>query len=153
MEPEYSTVPLTDLTERRSQLTSLNTTSPLTDDRSRPRAFSPFAVMLPLTLPAERSPSDAAPVSDTSPETLFACSSFGVSVVVTLPLTDSARTVPRTPETFSAPDTECTSRADDGGTVTVKSTETPSPRRLRGEKLPSCSARISTRPARSSTTT
>src|SRR5919112_3124 len=99
--------PLTDFTDRRSQLT---------DDRSRPRAFNPFAVMLPLTLPADRSPSDAAPVSETSPETLFACSSFGVSVVVTLPLTVSARTVPRTPVIFTDPDTEWTSSAADAGT-------------------------------------
>jgi hypothetical protein len=39
-------LPLTDLIVSRSQVTSLRITSPLTDPRSSPRAFRPFAVML-----------------------------------------------------------------------------------------------------------
>jgi len=92
--------------------------SPLIEPKSSPCAFSPLAVTLPLTLAAERSPSAAAPVSDTSPEMLFATSSFGVSVVVTFPLTVSARRDPWTPVTLIDPDTECRSTDADDGTVT-----------------------------------
>ena len=69
MLPAYSTLPLTDLTLSRSHVTSATSMSPLTDPRSRPRAFRPFAVTLPLTLAAVRSPSAVMPVSETSPDT------------------------------------------------------------------------------------
>src|SRR6185295_662136 len=118
MAPAYSTLPLTDLTPSRSQVTSLTLTSPLTDPRSRPRAFSPFARTLPLTLLADRSPSAVTPVSETSPETVLAASSRGASTTVTSPLTVSARKEPWTPVTLTDPDTECRSTETDAGTVT-----------------------------------
>ena len=66
--------------------------SPLTEPSSSACALTPLAVSVPLTVPADRSPSIETPDSVTSPEMLFAASTFGVSVVVTLPLTVSART-------------------------------------------------------------
>src|SRR5580692_4421881 len=102
--PEYSTFPLTDFMPTRSHVTSVRMTSPLTDPTSSPRDFTPFAVTLPLTPPADRSPSDAAPVSETSPETDFALSRRGVSDIVTLPLTVSARNAPCTLATLIVPE-------------------------------------------------
>ena len=67
-------------------------------------------VMLPLTLPAVRSPSAAAPVSETSPDTHLACSRFGVSrrrdVAADGLGADGAAA---RPVTLSVPETECTS--------------------------------------------
>ena len=119
MEPAYSMLPLTVLPSRRSHVASMIVTLPLTDPRSRPRAFSPFAEMLPLTLVAERSPSVVTPPTDTSPDTLFASSNLGVDAVITSPLTLSARTAPCTFESFTVPETDFTSMAADAGTATV----------------------------------
>jgi len=119
MPPAYSTVPLTVFTPRRSHVTSLTLMSPLTDPRSTPRALSPFARTLPLTLAAERSPSAVTPVSETSPDTVLAVSSRCASVMPTLPLTVSARSEPWTPVTLTAPDTEWSSAEADAGSVTA----------------------------------
>src|SRR5919201_2256987 len=119
MLPEYSMAPLTDFAPNRSHVTSLITTSPLTELNSRPCALTPLPLTLPLTLPIDTSVSVDTPEKVTSPETLLASSSFGVSVAVTFPLTDSARTTPRTPVTFTEPDTEWSSTETPLGTVTV----------------------------------
>ena len=106
MLPEYSMAPLTDFAPSRSHVTSLITTSPLTELNSRPCALTLLPRTLPLTLAIDTSVSVDTPENDTSPDTLLATSSFGVSVNVTLPLTVSARTTPRTPESLTDPDTE-----------------------------------------------
>ena len=77
-----------------------------------------FTVTRPLMLPAVTSPS-AMPDSTRSPDTLLASSSFGASVAATSPLTVSMRTEPRTPVTFTEPETECSSTAAAAGTLTV----------------------------------
>src|SRR5439155_143131 len=82
-------------------------------DGDRRAAVSECGANRPVVAPAP------APVSDKSPEMLLATSSFGVSVVVTFPLTVSARSDPRTPVTLIEPDTECRSTDADAGTVTV----------------------------------
>ncbi len=117
--PEYSTLPLTDFMPIRSHVTSVTMMSPLTDPTSSPRDFTPFAVTLPLTLEADRSPSEAAPVSETLPETDLALSRRGVSDIVTLPLTVSARTAPCTFATLIAPEIDFASTPADDGTVMV----------------------------------
>src|SRR5207248_7745208 len=115
--------PLTDFAVNRSHDASLTSTSPLTDPSSSPRALTPFNTTLPLTLPALTSPSTEMPDTDTLPDVLFADSSFGVSVAATAPLTLVARTDPFTPEIFTLPEIDDTSRPADDGTVTVKSTD------------------------------
>ena len=88
---------------------------PLTVARSRPRAFTPFAVTLPLTLDADRSPSLVTPPSETSPDTLFASSTFGVADVRTSPLTFSTRTMPCTFDILITPETDLASTPAEAG--------------------------------------
>src|SRR5919198_3436378 len=116
--------PLTDFAPSRSHITSLTKTSPLTELNSRPCALMPLPRTWPLTLPIDTSVSVDTPENDTSPDTLLAASSFGVSVAVTWALTVSARTPPRTPVTFTEPDTEWSSSETPLGTVIVYSTDT-----------------------------
>ena len=115
----YSKPPLTDFALRRSQLTSVSMTSPLTDPRSRPRALTLRACTVPLTLPIDRLPSVVMPSSVTSPEIVFAASTFGVPLVTTSPLTLSARTAPRMPVAFTLPEIDFSSTAAPAGTTTV----------------------------------
>src|SRR5262249_47397199 len=119
IEPEYSTPPLVDFADRRSQVTSVTEMSPLTELRSRPRTFTDFADTSPLTLPAARSPSVDTPDSVTLPDVLFAVSSSGVSGAMQLPLPVWAPPAPRTPVPLRLPEIEWTSSPAPAGIVMV----------------------------------
>src|SRR5204863_2550079 len=118
-EPLYSMPPLIDRTLRRPHVASRSTTAPLTVLMSTDRALRPSACTLPLMLDADRSPSDDTPDRSTVPETVFANSTRGAPVVVTLPLMLWTRTLPLTPVTRTLPEIDLRSTDAPSGTTTV----------------------------------
>ena len=112
-------LPLIDRAVTRSHAASRSATSPLTVLMSTDRALTPLACRLPLMLDADRSPSNDTPDKSTAPETVFANSTRGAPVEVTLPLMVCRRTLPLTPVTRMLPEIDFRSTDAPSGTTTV----------------------------------